>query len=202
MDEQLDSSLFGPVPAEVKAQFSDTPWAIQMFDNPRLQAFHSSIRGTYLPQGSGKGTGGTFCGVTLQTPDTISAWQLFYQASSTSPDSQPANIISIMKLGSGVNGHNDTCHGGFLSVLLDEVIGYAGQFERPKGKTTMTAYLNTQYKRPIWTPGIVLCRAWIDRKEGRKLFGRGTIEDGEGNVMATGEALFLVVERVVGKEKL
>ena len=42
----------------------------------------------------------------------------------------------------------------------------------------------------------------LERMEGRKMWGRGAIEDGEGNVLADGEALFIVVEPLWPKEKL
>ncbi|PBP17650.1 hypothetical protein BUE80_DR011551 [Diplocarpon rosae] len=44
----------------------------------------------------------------------------------------------------------------------------------------MTAYLNVTYRKPVSTPGAVLVRAWVERVEGRKIFGRGVIEDGDG----------------------
>lgn len=105
----------------------------------------------------------------------------------------------MLKLGSGVNGHVDICHGGFVSLLLDEVIGSAAESERPEDKTTMTAYLKVDYKAPVRTPNVVLCRAWVERREGRKIWARGTVEDGQGGVLALGEALFLIVERIVAK---
>ena len=108
----------------------------------------------------------------------------------------------VLKLGSGVNGHVDICHGGFVSLLLDEVIGTAAENVRQPDKSTMTAYLKVDYKKPVPTPGLVLCRAWIETTEGRKMFGRGTVEDGEGTVMATGEALFVVIEKITAKVKL
>lgn len=82
-----------------------------------------------------------------------------------------------------------------MSLLLDEVIGSAAEFERGSDESTMTAYLKVDYKGPVRTPGTVLCRAWLERREGRKMWGRGTVEDGRGGVLAVGEALFLTVER-------
>ena len=66
----------------------------------------------------------------------------------------------------------------------------------------MTAYLRVDYKKPVPTPTVVLCRAWVERTEGRKMFTVGTIEDGEGGVYAKGEALFIVIPKVTGKDKL
>lgn len=95
-----------------------------------------------------------------------------------------------------MNGHIDTCHGGFLSVVLDEVLGTIAEYHRPAQELTMTAYLNVSYKRPVPTPGCILVKAWLEKKEGRKMWAKGVIEDGEGNVSTTGEALFLTVESI------
>lgn len=39
------------------------------------------------------------------------------------------------------------------------------------------------------------CRSWLEKKEGRKMWGRGTVEDGNGGILAVGEALFLIVAK-------
>ena len=63
-------------------------------------------------------------------------------------------------------------------MLLDEVLGIAcgydddydhdNEREDHDEKITMTAYLNVGFKKPVKTPGVVLCRAWVERREGRK----------------------------------
>jgi len=40
-----------------------------------------------------------------------------------------------------------------------------------------------------------LCRASLSKAEGKKLWVKGVIENGEGEVFSTGEALFIVVDR-------
>jgi len=66
----------------------------------------------------------------------------------------------------------------------------------------MTASLKVDYKSPVRTPGVVLGRGKLVRREGRKLWGEGTVEDGEGHVLAVAEGLFLEVESTIGKAKL
>lgn len=90
-----------------------------------------------------------------------------------------------------MNGYDNVAHGGLIGVLLDEIIGMACEFQAEGRVFTMTAYLNVNYKRPVMTPGIVLLRGWVDRREGRKIWGKGTVEDGNGNVLSEGEALFV-----------
>ena len=93
-----------------------------------------------------------------------------------------------------MNGHADTSHGGLVGLLLDEIIGNASQCGRAPGKIVMTAYLNIQYKKPMRTPMVLLGQSRLTRKEGKKLFGQGSLEDGNGTVYATGEALFIIME--------
>jgi acyl-coenzyme A thioesterase THEM4 len=180
---------------QTRSQFSSTPWAIELFDDPTLRRFVSSSR---VPPESSS-TRETFVSRTLSTPDTISAWQSFFRPPTSS---KPFEVIYLLKLGSGLNGHHNLAHGGFLSVVLDDVIGTAADIERPEDKSTMTAYLKVDYRKPVKTPGVLLARAWLEKREGRKMWGRGTIEDGEGNLLADGEALFIVVESLKPKEKL
>lgn len=192
-----DPFIFEPSPPQIKAHFQTSPWALKYFNDPSLQPFTTESR---IPKTHN--TQDTFCATTLATDDTIIAWQSFYKPPPTSSSSQYGELLALFKLGSGVNGHIDTCHGGFLSVVLDELIGNVAEYERPPGKSTMTAYLKVDYKRPVPTPSIVVSRAWLEKIEGRKIYGRGVIEDEEGNVCATGEALFLTVEKITAKPKV
>lgn len=187
--------MYQPPPAEIARHFQSTPWALKLFSDPTLQPFTNESR-----IAKPTNTGDTFVARTLATEDTIIAWQSFHKIPASG--TRKGESITILKIGSGVNGHIDICHGGFVSVLLDEVIGLAADDVRPRDKSTMTAYLKVDYKKPVRTPAVVLCRAWVEKSEGRKLFGRGTVEDGEGVVLAEGEALFVVVEKVTGLVKL
>ncbi|KAK6586050.1 hypothetical protein PZA11_001107 [Diplocarpon coronariae] len=171
----------------IRAQFAETPWTDRYFNDPNLHACISESRISKLGGRDGN-TADTLCAVTLAKQDTILAWH-------------PASdeILALLKLGRGLNGHIDTAHGGLLCVILDEMIGNAAEYQRSAGTSTMTAYLNVTYRKPVSTPGTVLVRAWVERVEGRKIFGRGVVEDGEGVVCASGEALFLSVPRIQGR---
>ncbi|KNG49670.1 thioesterase superfamily protein [Stemphylium lycopersici] len=116
-------------------------------------------------------------------------------------------IKSVVDLGTGLNGYPQIVHGGVAATLLDETCGILVianadrkvEREREAGRESVapsyfTAYLNTTYKRPVPTPGPLLCTAKIQPRDGaddRKVFVRATIEDGEGLVYTVGEALFV-----------
>lgn len=184
-------------PAEIVRHFQSTPWALALFSDPTLRPFTMESRIAKLTS-----TTDTFMARTLATDDTIIAWQAFHKishpvprASATSPPSSKAETVTVLKIGSGLNGHVDICHGGVVSSIFDEVLGVAAISARPKDESIMTAYLKVDYKEPVRTPGVLLCRAWVEKSEGRKTLGRATMENGLGVVLATGEALFVVVER-------
>jgi thioesterase superfamily protein 4 len=173
----------------IRAQFSTAPWAVKLFDDPTLQPFYNSVFQPTL-------TANSFIGNTLKTQDTIAAWQSFQKKLEPGAEDQYPEVLGLIKLGGGVNGHFDTCHGGFVSTLLDETTGNAAELAKPADKSTMTAYLNIQYKKPVMTPSMILARAVLVRKEGRKIYVKGSIEDGNGGVMATAEALYIVVDKI------
>lgn len=177
-----------PTP-ECKAHFESTPWCAAIFNDPTLQAFTARE-----PQ---RKSFDTFMAKTLATKDTIIFWQSFRKLGA-----QYSDNVTVLSIGGGVNGHVDTCHGGFIGVVLDEALGNAAESERPSDKASMTAYLKVDYKKPVRTPSKILCTAKVDRKEGRKMWVSGTIEDGEGTILTTAEGLFLVVEPVKPLEKL
>jgi acyl-coenzyme A thioesterase PaaI-like protein len=136
----------------------------------------------------------------LATQDTIVAWQSFYKP----PDSTSkyGQVLCLALLGSGVNGHVDTSHGGFVAVLFDEGFGLVAGNQRPDDRAVMTVSLKIDYKKPVPTPGVVLCRCWLEKEERRKMWIRGAIEDGDGTVLATAQSLFLVVEGLKPLERL
>tara|TARA_R110002060_G_scaffold72255_2_gene80900 strand:- start:89 stop:715 length:627 start_codon:yes stop_codon:yes gene_type:complete len=193
----LSPFIFEPIPASVKAHFDGIPWTKQYISDPTLQPYTTASR---IPKSGSRAD--TFCAITLNSKDTVTAWQSWWKPAPT-PDSKEADkkfgeSIALLSFSSGLNGHPDTIHGGFLGVILDELIGNAAEYERPHDKSTMTAYLKVDYKRPVATPGTLAVRTWVEKVQGRKIWGRGEVLDKEGKVCATGEALFIVVERVKG----
>lgn len=179
-------------PESVKAEFRSTPWAYKLFSDPTL---HSVINESRVVKHAT--TADTFVSHTLATEETIRAWQSFYKDADPAARNPVKEVWSLLSIGSGCNGHLDTSHGGFISLLHDEALGLAAESSRPADKTTMTAYLKVDYKKPMKTPAVILCRAWVESKDGKKLMVRGVLEDGDGNVLSTSEGLFIIVERLV-----
>ncbi|KAK3936362.1 Verlamelin biosynthesis protein B [Diplogelasinospora grovesii] len=146
---------------------------------------------------------------TLHTDDTIAAFATFY----TLPDPDDGRELvrelkAFLTLGPMVNGWPGICHGGIVMTIMDEVMGLLPPINKRRGLIPtlpfMTAYLNTQFIRPVKTAetrtaakATILATARLDRIEGRKYFTNCTIEDESGTVLAKAEALFVLL-----KEKL
>jgi acyl-coenzyme A thioesterase PaaI-like protein len=87
-------------------------------------------------------------------------------------------------------GGNAAAHGGALSLMFDEILGWlANSGGRPIART---AYLHIDYRNvtPLHTELVLEGR--IDRQEGRKCFASGKLLDGDAVVVDV-ECLFVVL---------
>lgn len=178
------------------AYFKTIPWCRAIIENP---LYHTSPTNSRRPKGT---TEDSFFAETLQTDRTIRKCLSINVA----PDDNfnftfpIREALTFFELGNGVNGFPNICHGGFVATLLDEVMGILLSVNQEylhwqKGEAVeisyMTAYLNMRYLAPVTTPGIVLGRAKVEKVEGRKIYIRAAIEDGEGKELTVAEALFI-----------
>ena len=76
-----------------------------------------------------------------------------------------------------------------MATLLDEASGTLVFSQWAAG--FVTAELSVKYERPCPIPGVVLCRMWVEREQGRKVWIRGVLEDGKGLVYARTQSLFI-----------
>jgi len=141
---------------------------------------------------------------TLSTKDTIRAWQSFFKTP-LNPVTEYSNVVAgevytLLSLGDGMNGYPHIMHGGMLSTIMDEVMWLVASFHKPPDTTTFTAFITVNFKKPILTPSILLCRARLEEKSNRrKLFTKAILENGEGSVYATAESLFIEVDKKAPK---
>lgn len=182
---------FEEIPQSTKIHCLRFPWFTTLMNDASLQPIRSAVLESRLEHSPGN----AFFARTLNTKDTIPVCQSFYKTPThvTTPGG-PLNLGELQdfySLESGMNGHHGFCHGGSLSAAMDQTMG---ALVRAYVKTDPhTKYLNIEFVKPLATPGAVLCRAWLTRIEGRKLWVSGKMEDGQGNVYIAAEALFIVV---------
>lgn len=178
------------------------PWTQAILNNPQTEI--------YMPTSwSSTEVNNQMFGRTLSSP-TANALKahIFLQRpcsepSLYNPNSNPIEDVYLLSIGPGVDGATGRAHGGFNSLILDHITGTCAH--RESGNTDppcATAYLNVQYRAPVGTPCVLMARAWATKVEGRKVFTTGVLEDGEGRVYASAEALFVAPRGAKAKPSL
>ncbi len=170
---------------ETIEHFKSIPWCHALFNNPDLHPITTLTRIPKLPSSQD-----ALISSTLASSSTVQSWQTFWSPpSSTAPLGQ---LIAILSLADGLSGHAHTLHGGIISLILDEAMNYIGAAHLTPGMSAYTAYIKVDFKKPCFLPATVMARSWVEEKsKGRKLYIRGSVEDGQGGVHAEGESLFI-----------
>jgi hypothetical protein len=85
------------------------------------------------------------------------------------------------------NGPPTAVHGGVIALVFDELLGTLGAL-RDIGGFTGTLTVRYQALTPIGQK--IRMRSWVDRREGRKCFIKGTMHHGE-RLCAEAEGIFI-----------
>jgi acyl-coenzyme A thioesterase PaaI-like protein len=89
-------------------------------------------------------------------------------------------------------GWEELTHGGFISMLLDEVMAHACI---GRGLQGVTAELTVRFKRPLPVGTTIQVVASAEDAKGRIVKTEGTLQDDTGITYATGSAKFMVTGR-------
>ncbi len=107
-------------------------------------------------------------------------------------DDARQRIVGRFCLGEEYQGGSGFLHGGIIALLLDEAMGKASRFH---GEHAVTADLRVEYKRPIRVNTEIVVEGFVTRREGRQLYHRGEIRNGVGDLLASGDGRFVVIDR-------
>ena len=88
-------------------------------------------------------------------------------------------------------GWRGVTHGGIIATVLDEVMAWALVAEDNWG---VTARMTLEFKRPVPIGTRVRAEGWIVRSRRRLVDTAGQVVDGEGNVLATAEAVYVAAD--------
>jgi acyl-coenzyme A thioesterase PaaI-like protein len=94
-------------------------------------------------------------------------------------------------LGAAFEGGPGLVHGGILSLMFDHAMGTAVFVAC---HAAMTVSLEVRYRAPTPLETPLRVAAWVDRREGRKVFV-GAEASVDGTVTATAEGVFLRLTR-------
>jgi acyl-CoA thioesterase FadM len=59
-----------------------------------------------------------------------------------------------------------------------------------------------KFKKPLFTPKVVLVRGQVVKREGKKLSLKGSFEDEKGNILAESEGTWIMVNRDIGRSNV
>src|ERR1700712_3663989 len=99
-------------------------------------------------------------------------------------DSQ--GVVGRITFGQMYGGANGAVHGGAIPLVFDEALALVANLDRQ----TRTASLTVDYRAVTPVGRELTIRGWTERTEGRKVFLRGTLHDGE-TLTAEAHALFV-----------
>jgi acyl-coenzyme A thioesterase PaaI-like protein len=77
-------------------------------------------------------------------------------------------VIGLVTFGSHLNGHPSLVHGGILSLVFDDICGFA--YEAVGVKHAVTANLNVDFRAPVPAGSQVRLAVQLKAREGRKLY--------------------------------
>lgn len=136
-----------------------------------------------------------FC-ETLKSNNTIAAFVCVYPQPESELDFLP-ELKAFVTLGHLLSGYPGVCHGGLVATLLDETLSFLGprhrfaQYRNKVAHDLVTAYLHTDYLQPVKVPDTYLITVRLTKREGRKVFMQGVMEDKNGQKVAKAEAMFV-----------
>ncbi|KAL4766865.1 HotDog domain-containing protein [Aspergillus nidulans var. acristatus] len=104
-------------------------------------------------------------------------------------------FILLVKTGDGLNGFQDTIHGGVLASLFDESLGCCAERYRAAfcddTEALYTARLDVSYRAPVPSSCIVMIKTWMRRRDGRKWFLDAELLTEDGKVRGAAKSLWI-----------
>lgn len=103
-------------------------------------------------------------------------------------------IEATFTLGASHEGAPQRSHGGIVALAFDDAMGFVLNVIKV---VAYTGQITVRYKAPTPLREPLLITAWLDRREGRKLFLEAELRHNgpDGPVLATSSALFIAIDR-------
>jgi len=119
-----------------------------------------------------------------------------------SASSKREMVVADIKLGTRLNGHGGIVHGGIVSLLFDEAMGWAHECLEEEGvlriddssTIAVTANLTVDFRAPFRQDSEAVIRVYHEETKGRKIFFSATLESKDGTVLfAEAKSLFILI---------
>jgi acyl-coenzyme A thioesterase PaaI-like protein len=94
-------------------------------------------------------------------------------------------------------GYPGRMHGGIVSTLIDESMGWAVYHATKWGAT---ARLNVRFRKPIYLDRPLRIESWIVKDRSRLIELRAEVRDDTGALLAEGDGVFMTLEESMSAE--
>jgi len=105
-------------------------------------------------------------------------------------DPENDEIVTRLAFPPEMQGFERIVHGGFVSMLLDEVMAKACL---EKGIPAVTAKIELRFKKPVLVGEEIEVRGKVVEVQGKKVFTRARCKGSSGEIKALAEGLFVHV---------
>ncbi len=97
-------------------------------------------------------------------------------------------LVGRAWFGPGTAGPPGHAHGGSMAAVLDEAMGAAAWMA---GHIAVAVHLETEFRAMLPLGTDATLEAWVERREGRKVWTAGNLRGDDGTLYADARALFL-----------
>ena len=101
------------------------------------------------------------------------------------------HLVGKAWFGPGAQGPPGHAHGGSISALLDEAMGFAGWVI---GLTVVAAEITIRFLEMLPLGQEVQFEAWVDHVEGRKVITGSKVYGADGTIYGEGSGIFIVID--------
>lgn len=106
-------------------------------------------------------------------------------------------IIAYAKLGDRIDGHPGIVHGGILSLIFDDALGFG--YNALNVPMAVTANLNVDYRAPVPAGTSVRVAAQLESREGRKLFWKAQMTSLDQETLYAEATSLYIIPRAYAK---
>ena len=163
----------------------DIPWCRELFARPDFEMDY--YPGRQPPPPADKRGRFSLFSETFWTERTIRAWCPF-TLDNPSNKVFPYTYCLLVALGDGLDMTTSNLTGGIAATIIDVAISLAAV--KAHG-APITIKLALDFKHPVITPCVLICKVHVTKIEKRRCFAESTLEDGKGEVFVSATSTFV-----------
>lgn len=98
--------------------------------------------------------------------------------------------VADVTFGAAFEGAPNRAHGGAVAAVMDDIMGYVLAIQVTPA---YTGHMGISYRAPTPVAQPLVATAWMASRDGRKLTMEGTLTDGDGQLIAKADGLFIAI---------